>query len=451
MQGDAGKAMKNIALFAGSPPAPMPGVGGVDKYTGKQFEYFESPTREFIWENAKYSSNYFKAQVQGIIPGTFDTERGAYIRSMDIVEQTTGAKMPNDYQTIYFQDTRIKGLYTGAKVKYAGNTWLAISPFNIADPMSSAVVRRCNAIWKHLDFYGNVKAEPFVFQDGRDQSTANEYLDWTVIPNWYQKCVIQLNEDTKQLAYNKRMILGSAAVEVRGISDFITDFSGTDAEGNANAEPPHAMFFDVQFQQPLEIDDMERGIAGGKAFSWVLVPSFSEEIGVSASQTITVKSVRNGEEVTDTAEHPITYLFSSSDETVLTVDADGTVTSVGEGTATVTVALSQNPDITAEVEITVTAEAPQAQFVFTPELPTKLRQMQSYSGVVSVMRGGNAVSTPIVMTMYGSTGSVDCTFDVVTNMLEITNYEASKTPLSLVFRSEEQDLTITKTIKLEGF
>jgi hypothetical protein len=103
------------------------------------------------------------------------------------------------------------------------------------------------------------------------------------------------------------------------------------------------------------------------------------------------------------------------------------------------------------VEITVSAEEPEAEFVFTPDIPEKLRQMQSYSGVVSVMRGGDAVSTPIVMTMYGSTGSVDCTFDAVTNRLEITNYEASKTPLSLVFRAEEQDLTITKTIKLEGF
>ena len=152
----------------------MPGVGGPYKYTGKQHEYFENPTTEYIWENSKYASNYYKAWVQGVIPGTFDTERGAYIRSMDIVEQTTGAKMPNDYQSIYFQDTRIKGLYTGAKVKYAGNTWLAISPFNVSDPLSSSVVRRCNAVWKHLDYYGNVLSEPFIFHDGRAQATASD-------------------------------------------------------------------------------------------------------------------------------------------------------------------------------------------------------------------------------------------------------------------------------------
>ena len=451
MQGNATKAIKNIALFASSSPSPMPGVGGVNKYTGKQHEYFETPTSEFIWENAKYASNYCKAIVQGVIPGTFETERGAYIRTMDIVEQTTGAKMPNDYQSIYFQDTRIKGLYTGAKVKFMGNTWLAISPFNIADPMSSSVIRRCNAIWKHLDYYGNVKAEPFVFQDGRAQSTANEYLDWSVIPNWYQKCVVQLNDETKDLLYNKRMILGHAAVEVRGVVDFITDFSGEANGESAEPEPPHVLFFDLQFQQPLEIDDMERGIAGGKAFSWVLVPSLSEDMGVSASQTITVKSVRNGEEVTGSADHPIDYLFSSSDETVLTVDADGVVTSVGEGEATLTVTLKQNPEITAEAKITVSAEEPQAQFVFTPELPDKLKQMQRYSGAVSVRQGGAEIDTPITMEAYGATECAEFAFNNADNEISIQNYEASAIPLSLVFKAEAYNITFTKIIKLEGF
>ena len=45
----------------------MPGVGGVNKYTGKQYEYFETPTSGFIWENAKYASNYCKAIVQGVM------------------------------------------------------------------------------------------------------------------------------------------------------------------------------------------------------------------------------------------------------------------------------------------------------------------------------------------------------------------------------------------------
>lgn len=450
MQGKARAAMKNVALFAGTLPSPVPGEGGPYKYAGKQFEYFENPTSAYIFENAQYAANYYKAEVQGIMPGTFETKREAYIRSSDVVEQTTGSKMPNDYQVIYFQDTRIRGLYTGAKVKYGGNTWLAISPFNVADPMSSAVVRRCNAVWKHLDYYGNVLAEPFVFQDGRAQSTANEYLDYSVIPNWYQKCVMQLNDDTKELAYNRRIVLGSSVVEVRGLVDFITDFSGQTNEETGLPEPSHVIFFDAQFQEPLEIDDMENGIAGGKAFSWIITPSFSASMNVGGTQTIQVSSLRNGE-APDTANHPVSYLFFSSNPNVLTVDGNGVVTSVGEGTATVTIAMGQNPNITAVAEITVTAEALQAEFVFLPELPTKLKQMQTYTGTVSVMQGGAEIETPIKMTAHGGTQAADAVFNSADNTLSIQAYEASDAPLSLVFKATESGLIYTAIIQLEGY
>lgn len=447
MQGNAQKQIKNVALFAGTPPSPIPGVNGVNKYTGKQHEYFEEPTSAFVWDNAQYASNYFKAQVQGVIPGDFETERGAYIRSMDIVEQTTGSKMPNDYQTVYFQDTRIKGLYTGAKVKYGGNTWLAISPFNISDPMMQSVIRRCNAIWKHLDYYGNVKAEPFVFQDARAQSTANEYLDWSVIPNWYQKCVIQLNDDTRELLYNKRMILGSAAVEVRGVVDFITDFSGETPEATANAEPSHVLFFDVQFQQPLEIDDMERGIAGAKAFSWVIKPSFQESMTVGAEQTLSVSSLRNNE-APDVA-HPVSYLFTSSQPDVLTVDDNGLVTAIGEGEATVTITLEQNPSISTEIKISVAAQSEEPMFVFTPELPAKLKQLQKYAGVVKVLQNGAETGEAVTVTAYGAANEATVTLDSASGELSIQAWHPSEQPLSLVFKAG--DAVVTKQIVLEGF
>lgn len=451
MQGDAQKQIRNVALFAGSPPSPMPGVGGSYKYTGKQHEYFENPTTEYIWENAQYASNYYKAHVQGIMPGTFETERGAYIRSMDIVEQTTGAKMPNDYQSIYFQDTRIKGLYTGAKVKYAGNTWLAISPFNVSDPLSSSVVRRCNAVWKHLDYYGNVLSEPFIFHDGRAQATASDYSDYGVLPRWYQKCVMQLNEETKELAYNRRIALGSSVIEVRGMIDFITDFSGDTSETVSDSEPPHVMFFDAQYQEPnLALDDMERGIAGAKAFSWTITLSCSNTMNVGGEQIVTVQSLRNGEEP-DTAKHPVSYIFTSSDTSIATVDADGKVTAVSEGDVTITATLEQNPEISGSATISVSSEELQPEMVFTPELPQSLKQMQGYSGTVSVLRGGERLNTPIVMTVYGATDAADINLDGVTGALTITCFEASNAPLSMVLKADEYGLTVTRNVRLEGY
>jgi len=451
MQGDAQKQVRNAALFAGLPPSRgVSGAGVPNKYKGKQHEYFESPTTAYIWQNAQYASNYFQARVQGIIPGTFEDERGAYIRSMDIVEQTTGAKMPNDYQSVYFQDTRIKGLYTGAKLTYAGNTWLAISPFNVADPLSSAVIRRCNAVWKHLDYYGNVKSEPFIFHDGRASATANEYLDWDVIPNWYQKCVMQLNDDTRELAYNRRIVLGSSVVEVRGLVDFISDFTGQNKEENEEPEPSHVMFFDVQFQQPIEADDMERGIAGAKNFSWVITVSGADRMQSGTSQKLTVASIRNNEEP-DTDKHPVSYLYTSSDTSVLTVDQEGIVTGVGDGTAIVRVYLEQNQSIAGTMVIRVSAAAPNADMVFLPDMPEELKQFQTYNGLVKTVLGGANVASDIEMTAYGATENCEIHFDKTVGMLRITCYEASDVPLSLVFKDTLNNLTETRNIRLGGY
>ena len=261
---------------------------------------------------------------------------------------------------------------------------------------------------------------------------------------------MQLNENTKELAYNRRIVLGSSVVEVRGLVDFITDFSGQTNEETGQPEPSHVIFFDAQYQEPLKMDDMERGIAGGKSFSWVITPSFSASMGVNGTQTIHVGSLRNGE-APDTEKHPVSYLFLSSDSSVLSVDANGVVTSRKEGKATVTIALRQNKSIKATAEITVNAETQQAEFVFMPELPARMKQMQTYNGTVSVQQSGQIIETAISMTAHGGTQAADAVFNSAEGTLSIRAYEASDLPLSLVFKADEYGLTFTANIQLEGY
>ena len=450
MQGNAKRQLKNAALFANLPPSSMPGVGGPYKYSGKEMEYFEEATSAYVFENSKYAANYYKAEVQGVMPGSFDTKRGAYIRSMDIVEQTTGAKMPNDYQAIYFQDTRIKGLYTGAKVKYGGNTWLAISPFNVADPLSQAVVRRCNAVWRHYDYYGNIKTEPFVFHDGRASATANEYLDWSVIPNWYQKCVMQLNNETRELAYNRRMVLGSSVVQLRGIVDFVSDFTGETPTQTGESEPSHVLFFDVQYDQPTENDDMINGIADGKSFKWEILAAHESIMNIGGVQTVGVKSLRNNEEP-DTQNYSVSYLFSSSDESVATVTQNGKIKALNVGETVITVYLEQNQNITTSFQLTVQEEKLAPTFLIDPPLPSAMEQLQKYSGSVSVANGDGSDEDGITVTAKGGTYAASVVFDSSTGQLEINAYEASDIPILVTIESKKYGLTHTQKIELEGF
>lgn len=449
MQGKAKRQTKNAALFAGVLPSQPTEKS---PYLGLQKQYFAAGTQDYVWQNAQYASNYFQAKVQGCIPGDFETVRGAYIRTMDIVEQSTGSNAPNDWQLVYFQDPSIQGLYTGAKLWYGGNTWIATSPMNMASATGNSVIRRCNAIWNYMDYYGNIKTEPFVWAKGPAQATANEYLDYMVVPNSYQKCVMQLNDATRQIAYNRRMVLGSSVYEVRGIVDFVCDFTDTeDQQGNVTQRKTsgdcHILFFDLVYQQPLVIDDMEKELAGGKAFHWDILVSGLQLMVKGSTQKLGVRSVRNGE-APDESQYPVSYLYESSDENVLTVDENGNVTAIGEGSAVVTVSLAQNPDITALYTVEVTENAAETQFLILPPLPESMRALDEYQGQVTVLENGVGINVPMTLTASGAETwaySASLTSD---GALSINCFAGSTKPLEL--KIQAADKAYEATIQLKG-
>lgn len=445
MQGNAKRRLKNAALFAGAPLFDSRETGK-DPYAGQQKQYFAPATQDYIWANAQYADNYFAAQVQGAIPGNFEDVRGAYIRTMDLVEQSTGSNASNDWQLVYFQDPRIRGLYTGAKLWYGGNVWIATSPRNMATATGNSVVRRCNALWHYLDYYGNVKSEPFVWAKGPANATANEFLDYSVIPNSYQKCVMQLNDATKEVALNRRMVLGTSVFDVRGVVDFVSDFSevqdaGGEETDNPEAAKTHILFFDLFEREPLAIDDMEKGVAGGKAFSWQILVSGDATMQMGASQRLGIRSLRNGEE--PDAAHEVSYVFESSDTDVATVDADGTVTAKGNGNAMITVTLAQNGNISATFAISVTEVEDAPTFLFTPPLPESMRQQQTFESTVT-LAGADAGS--IQMTASGPSDYA-YTATLTGGKLRITAWEASAAPLMITLTAGERTQTFRITLK----
>lgn len=447
MQGNAKRRLKNAALFAGAPLFDSRKTGK-DPYAGQQKQYFAPATQDYIWANAQYADNYFAAQVQGAIPGNFEDIRGAYIRTMDLVEQSTGSNASNDWQLVYFQDPRIHGLYTGAKLWYGGNVWIATSPRNMATATGNSVVRRCNALWHYLDYYGNVKSEPFVWAKGPANATANEYLDYSVIPNSYQKCVMQLNDATKEVALNRRMVLGTSVFDVRGVVDFVSDFSEVQGADGAETDNPeaaktHILFFDLFEREPLAIDDMEKGVAGGKAFYWQILVSGDATMQTGASQRLRIRSLRNGEE--PDAEHEVSYVFESSDTDTATVDADGTVTARGSGSVMITVTLAQNGNIAATFAIDVTEAADAPTFLFAPPLPESMRQQQTFESTVT-LAGADAGS--IQMTASGPPDYA-YTATLTGGKLRITAWEASAVPLTITLTAGETAQTFR--IALKGY
>ena len=224
---------------------------------------------------------------------------------------------------------------------------------------------------------------------------------------------------------------------MRGVNNFTREFTN-------KADSVHIITFTIEMTEPLPQDDFEHGVADGLAFKWLLSVTADKSMNVGATQTIAVKSIRNGESVVSTVENPITYVFTSSDTNVLTVDENGLVKAVGEGSATVTVTLAQNPDITQAVDIAVAA-AGDGYVAFTSTPLTALHSLETAE--ISAAWFENGTVTDDVVTFSFSGADEDAySADVSGNKATLTCYGLSDKPL--IVTAAHGDSTAQMSIEL---
>lgn len=336
------KAIEN-ALLLFPPPLPA-GNGPTPEETGQQLLYMDAAARRFLEKMAPYATDFFGAQAQGLDPDDFWKTGWYEIRAADTFPSASISENSHqgDWKIVIFRRRDIDYIPVGAKLWFWKNVWLAYNPDNIGGAYSTAVVRRCNMVWKRYDYYGNILTEPFVVERPSTRANANEYNIYQGLPDHYNNCVMQVNPQTLSLKENDRMVMGQAVYAVRGLSDYIREF--TEDENSVRL-----LYFSLYFQQPTELDDMENGIADGKAFSWVISVDGPRELREGQTAQFTPSSIRCGQ----APEQEVTYLWESLSPEVQV--ENGTVTALSEGTGTIRCSLEQNPAIYTDISITVTA------------------------------------------------------------------------------------------------
>ena len=382
------------AFLAGEGLVPVR-TNNPNQYADRQRQYFDPETRRMIQDRAKYASDFMVARVQGINeadPQKWETYR---MRFTNIVRPSAAIQRHfDDYKQFLFESAKIEYVRPGTKIDTMGSIWLVVNPDNVSGASGSGMVRRCNAVWNLLDFYGNVVSEPIVVENSRANANDSDAQNSQLISKGYFNVICQYNDYTRQIDTNTRMILGTAAYRVTGYSDFETEFTG-------DYGSVRLLSFSIRYEEPNDaIDDMVNHVAGGKMFSWDVAVTGNTSITVGATAQMTATSVRNGAAVTGTPEQPIRYLWSSSDESVLTVDADGEITAVAEGTAAITATLEQNPAYSADLTVTVTQSADGVQFTTTN--PQKLAPFESAVISAAYFEDGVEQSDALVWTFTGA-------------------------------------------------
>lgn len=431
--------MKNAAILGGGLRAVR--TNTPSQYADRQRQYFDPETRLFTQTIAKYSSDFVEAQVQGL-NGDYSTWGTYRIRFADVVRPSSAIQRHfDDYKQILFESASIEYLRPGIKIIAMGSTWLVTNPINASGASGSAVIRRCNAVWNHLDFYGNVVSEPLIVENERANASDSDAQESQLITKGYFNVICQYNDDTRQIDTNTRMILGSGAYRVTGYSDFETEFTG-------DYGSVRLLSFTVRYEEPNDaIDDMIHHVAGGKTFEWNMGIGAPSKLAVGDIIQFEAYSERNGAKVESTDDYPIYYTWESSDESIAAVDYYGVVTALAEGEAVITATLAQNNDYVASWAITVSEM--DTGVAFTSTTPEILGAYDAAIIGAAYFENGEETDEPLTFTFSGADAmsyAAEVAYDG--KSVSIMCYGFSTNPL--VVTAEHNGYSVSTTIELEG-
>lgn len=349
---DSQKYIKNL-IFGNDGSKVVQNTPG--QYNSRQKQYLADRTSRYVAERSYLASDYVQADIQGLLPYFYDYTT-LNIRLADILSPTANAtKKVDDYKQVLIPDRAVDYLPIGAKINTMGSTWIVINPSNISSVSANAVIARCNATYNSYDYYGNIIVEPIVVEKYTMSNNDNDNSINLVLMDGYFNITCQLNENTKNLGINKRIILGDKPYHITGFTDFIQEFTG-------NRNNIHIMSFTARIDEPTESDDLTMGIAGGKEY--VVGAELNGQTDLIAGQAtiLTADFLINGKKVESTTEHPLTWEYKSSNESIAKVSSDGRVNTYRQGTAKITAQLVQNPLVVASIDLLIT-EAVNAPYI----------------------------------------------------------------------------------------
>lgn len=337
--------MGNIAALAERPKLPS---NRPKQFNDRRNPYFGDDTARFAAMYGKYASDYTACRVQGLDPEDFFAWSEQLIRMPDARKKGNAIDRPIDnYKEFLMVNPRTEYVPEGAKLETMGSVWLVTNPANISSAVGSGIMRRCNATWNHLDWYGNVLKEPMVVENVKLNANANDFQETVLIMQGYFNIIIQRNGETENLDVNSRLILGRMAYQITGYADVAQEFTGDD-------DSCRLLRFTARMTEPdREKDDLVRRVANAYPFTWEVNVGGRAAMSTGEKAKFTAYSMRNGEEADGDTEHPTRYLWLSSDESVCRVDPGGNVTAVGEGECTITAVLVQNEEHYGTYAVTV--------------------------------------------------------------------------------------------------
>ena len=438
-----------ISLLSGGGYAAGPQKNTPPQYKDRQRQYLGEVTELFNAEYAKYASDYMTGTLDYFDSKGNAVQTDVTFRFANVVRPTAAIQRYfDDYKAVLFDQLSMDYVQPGAKLTTNGSVWLAYNPDNISSVAPNSIFRRCNAVWNHLDFYGNVVSEPIIVEPERANASTPDAQNSQMVSRGYYNVVCQYNDFTRQIDDNTRLVLGTKTYEVTGYGDFSMEFTG-------DYSSVRLLKFTIRVEtKNMDTDDMVNHVAGGKAFSWECYID-GPDVMYAGHGTMQYKVItkRNGTIIKSTTANPLQYNFEISDPEIAeisSVESNAVIlTPLQAGAVVLTATLEQNPFYCYDMDIEV--EAPKNSVCFINSGPVApMDPLQSVT-LEAWKYDSNGWVEPGAVINFTASGAQEGSYRMTAsnNKATVVCYGYSENPLTVT--AECQGYTDSVTIRLGGY
>lgn len=380
------------------------------------------------WENSTQTS--FEVQMQKDIGSDVYVDVEVSVDAS--IDAGTGYKKGDDFKIFSHRDIRLE-TPTGLMYKFANNYWITTNTNNLASPVGSYEVRRCNNVLRWINPYnGFLNEVPCVLD--YELSSPQPLKDKDVITaNGHILVTVQGNELTGTITKNQRFVFNGQPFKVVGIQNLLND--------DINTYESNLFYIDMFLDMEQEEDDLVKDIANKTEYNYSITidPPISKQVtGFKGQLSATVRL--NGK-VVDRA-----IVWEGNDFIIIDSEGNYTLSEMRGKTATIKAYIRGNPDLydTVDIQI-VSAIENNYSIVVYPELK-EVRSKIPVTFEVSLYNNGVKQDDVVEFKTDGSNvGNYTLTRE--DNIFTMSTLIPSTTPLGITFSVGDTSKTLDVLLK----
>lgn len=346
------------------------------------------------------------------------------------IDMGTGLKMSDDFKIFSHKDLNVS-TERGRMYQFEDNYWITTNVDEIASPIKSISVRRCNNIAKWINpLNGSLMKQPCII-DYDVSGTSPKYDKDINTANGHIVLIIQGNKDTLQLSKNQRLLFNGEPYKITGYNNLM--------QNGIVDNKTTLLYFDLYVDTIEANDDVANSIANATEYLYTLdvQPDVTEQIsGFSGILNTTIRL--NGDVVNRNV------IWSANEYG--TINNSGVYTLMGnEGN--VAIFTCTFGDITKTISVKIVSKVQEKYGIVINPLIKELSEGEQSKFEVYLFKDGVQQEDEISYDVYGADSTQNYTLVQNEHQFTLINNMRSIFPLNIKFVCKDISKEITILLK----